>query len=98
MSPGNLLEIIPADLLDTLVYYKCAYWNFYGRQWVWVRLHSRLLLHKAISVSFSKQLKLVWFSRYRFVPTASISSMKTIDGACSSATLNNSLTSFGPSP
>ena len=35
---------------------------------------------------------------YRFVPMASISSMKTIEGACSSATLNNSRTSFGPSP
>ena len=33
-----------------------------------------------------------------FVPIASISSMKTIDGACSSATLNNSLTNLGPSP
>ena len=32
------------------------------------------------------------------VPTASISSMKTMDGACSSATLNISRTSFGPSP
>lgn len=35
---------------------------------------------------------------YRLVPIASISSIKTIDGACSSATRNNSLTSFGPSP
>lgn len=35
---------------------------------------------------------------YRFVPTASISSIKTIDGACSSATLNSSRTSLGPSP
>ena len=35
---------------------------------------------------------------YLFVPTASISSMKTIEGACSSATLNISLTSLGPSP
>ena len=32
------------------------------------------------------------------VPMASISSIKTIDGECSSATLNSSLTSFGPSP
>ena len=38
------------------------------------------------------------FESYRLVPTASISSMKTIDGACSSATRNNSLTNFGPSP
>lgn len=29
---------------------------------------------------------------------ASISSMKTMEGACSSATRNNSRTSFGPSP
>ena len=35
---------------------------------------------------------------YLFVPMASISSMKTIDGACSSATRNSSRTSFGPSP
>lgn len=33
---------------------------------------------------------------HRFVPTASISSMNTIDGASSSATRNNSRTSFGP--
>lgn len=32
------------------------------------------------------------------VPIASISSMNTIDGACSSATRNNSRTSLGPSP
>ena len=31
-------------------------------------------------------------------PIASISSIKTIDGECSFANLNNSLTSFGPSP
>lgn len=36
--------------------------------------------------------------RYLFVPMASISSMKTMDGACSSATRNSSRTSFGPSP
>jgi hypothetical protein len=35
---------------------------------------------------------------YLFEPTASISSMKTIEGACSSATLKSSLTSLGPSP
>lgn len=35
---------------------------------------------------------------YLFVPTASISSINTMDGACSSATLNNSLTNLGPSP
>ena len=35
---------------------------------------------------------------YRFVPMASISSMKTILGACSSATLKSSRTSLGPSP
>lgn len=35
---------------------------------------------------------------YLFVPTASISSMKTIEGERSSATLKSSLTSFGPSP
>ena len=35
---------------------------------------------------------------YLFVPTASISSMKTIDGESSSATLNSSRTSLGPSP
>ncbi len=47
----------------------------------------------------------LWISRsppelesYLFVPTASISSMKTMEGACSSATRNSSLTSFGPSP
>lgn len=34
----------------------------------------------------------------RLVPTASISSMKTIDGACSPATRKSSRTSFGPSP
>mmetsp|Transcript_64602 Transcript_64602/g.104479 ORF Transcript_64602/g.104479 Transcript_64602/m.104479 type:complete len:245 (-) Transcript_64602:711-1445(-) len=46
-----------------------------------------------------------WISRsppdvesYLLVPTASISSMKTMDGACSSARRNISLTSFGPSP
>ena len=33
-----------------------------------------------------------------FVPTASISSMKTIEGERSSATLKSSLTNFGPSP
>lgn len=32
------------------------------------------------------------------VPTASISSMKTIEGERSSATLKSSLTNFGPSP
>ena len=32
------------------------------------------------------------------MPTASISSMKTILGLCSSATLNSSRTSLGPSP
>lgn len=32
------------------------------------------------------------------VPTASISSMKTIEGALSAAALNNSLTNLGPSP
>lgn len=35
---------------------------------------------------------------YLFVPIASISSMKTMEGACSSATLNSSRTSLGPSP
>mmetsp|Transcript_31390 Transcript_31390/g.73440 ORF Transcript_31390/g.73440 Transcript_31390/m.73440 type:complete len:217 (-) Transcript_31390:602-1252(-) len=35
---------------------------------------------------------------YLLVPTASISSMKTIDGALSSASLNISRTSLGPSP
>lgn len=35
---------------------------------------------------------------YLFVPMASISSINTIDGACSSATRNNSRTSLGPSP
>lgn len=35
---------------------------------------------------------------YRLVPTASISSINTIDGACSPATRNSSRTSFGPSP
>ncbi len=35
---------------------------------------------------------------YRLVPMASISSMKTMEGACSSATRNSSRTSFGPSP
>ena len=35
---------------------------------------------------------------YLFVPIASISSINTIDGACSSETLNISRTSFGPSP
>lgn len=35
---------------------------------------------------------------YLFVPTASISSMKTMEGACSRATLKSSRTSFGPSP
>ena len=35
---------------------------------------------------------------YLLVPMASISSMNTIDGACSSATLNSSRTNFGPSP
>mmetsp|Transcript_9168 Transcript_9168/g.18489 ORF Transcript_9168/g.18489 Transcript_9168/m.18489 type:complete len:252 (-) Transcript_9168:715-1470(-) len=46
-----------------------------------------------------------WISRspplcesYRFVPTASISSMKTIVGAFSSATRKSSRTSLGPSP
>ena len=35
---------------------------------------------------------------YLLVPIASISSINTIEGACSSATLNNSLTNLGPSP
>ena len=35
---------------------------------------------------------------YLFVPIASISSMNTIEGECSSATRKSSLTSFGPSP
>ena len=35
---------------------------------------------------------------YLFVPIASISSIKTMDGACSSATRNSSRTSLGPSP
>lgn len=35
---------------------------------------------------------------YLFVPMASISSMKTMEGACSSATLKSSRTSLGPSP
>eukprot|EP01139_Manchomonas_bermudensis_P010887 Amastigsp_a341449_100.p4 type:complete len:171 gc:universal Amastigsp_a341449_100:87-599(+) len=35
---------------------------------------------------------------YRFEPTASISSMNTIDGAHSSATRKSSRTSLGPSP
>jgi hypothetical protein len=35
---------------------------------------------------------------YRFVPIASISSIKTIAGAYSSATRKSSRTSFGPSP
>ncbi|KAL6121287.1 hypothetical protein NUSPORA_01825 [Nucleospora cyclopteri] len=35
---------------------------------------------------------------YLFPPIASISSIKIIEGACASATLNISLTSFGPSP
>mmetsp|Transcript_28891 Transcript_28891/g.85982 ORF Transcript_28891/g.85982 Transcript_28891/m.85982 type:complete len:264 (-) Transcript_28891:458-1249(-) len=46
-----------------------------------------------------------WISRsppevesYRLVPTASISSMKTMVGAFSSATRKSSRTSFGPSP
>jgi len=38
------------------------------------------------------------FDEYLLVPTASISSMKIIEGACSSAVLNISLTSLGPSP
>jgi penicillin V acylase-like amidase (Ntn superfamily) len=38
-----------------------------------------------------------WAS-YLFVPIASISSIKTIDGDISFAVLNNSLTNFGPSP
>lgn len=35
---------------------------------------------------------------YLFAPTASISSIKTMEGACSSATRNSSRTNFGPSP
>ncbi|KAH3680856.1 hypothetical protein WICPIJ_008069 [Wickerhamomyces pijperi] len=35
---------------------------------------------------------------YLFVPTASISSMKTIEGALSAANLKRDLTNFGPSP
>mmetsp|Transcript_41059 Transcript_41059/g.47243 ORF Transcript_41059/g.47243 Transcript_41059/m.47243 type:complete len:210 (-) Transcript_41059:705-1334(-) len=38
------------------------------------------------------------FESYLFVPTASISSMNTIEGAISSAAWKISLTSFGPSP
>mmetsp|Transcript_56315 Transcript_56315/g.131985 ORF Transcript_56315/g.131985 Transcript_56315/m.131985 type:complete len:209 (+) Transcript_56315:156-782(+) len=45
-------------------------------------------------ISFSPPLVV----SYRFVATASISSMKIIEGACSCATLNISRTSFGPSP
>lgn len=37
-------------------------------------------------------------SLYLLVPIASISSMKTMEGACSSATLKSSRTSLGPSP
>lgn len=37
-------------------------------------------------------------SVYLLVPIASISSMNTMEGACSSATLNSSRTSLGPSP
>jgi len=54
---------------------------------------------------FSNSNIVLWISRsppefesYRFVPTASISSIKTIEGACSSATRNSSRTNFGPSP
>lgn len=36
--------------------------------------------------------------KYLLVPMASISSMKTIEGACSSATRKSSRTSLGPSP
>lgn len=36
--------------------------------------------------------------KYLLVPMASISSMNTMEGACSSATLNSSRTSLGPSP
>lgn len=36
--------------------------------------------------------------KYLFSPTASISSINIIVGACSSAVLNNSLTNLGPSP
>jgi hypothetical protein len=46
-----------------------------------------------------------WISRsppevdsYRFVPMASISSMKTMEGECSAATWNSCRTSRGPSP
>lgn len=37
-------------------------------------------------------------SKYLLVPMASISSMKTMEGACSSATRKSSRTSLGPSP
>mmetsp|Transcript_67927 Transcript_67927/g.162622 ORF Transcript_67927/g.162622 Transcript_67927/m.162622 type:complete len:202 (-) Transcript_67927:569-1174(-) len=54
---------------------------------------------------FSSSSIVRWISRsppevesYRLVPTASISSMNTIEGACSSARRNISRTSFGPSP
>lgn len=36
--------------------------------------------------------------KYLLVPMASISSMKTMEGACSSATRKSSRTSLGPSP
>mmetsp|Transcript_5107 Transcript_5107/g.17935 ORF Transcript_5107/g.17935 Transcript_5107/m.17935 type:complete len:216 (+) Transcript_5107:68-715(+) len=57
------------------------------------------------SIWFKSSSMVLWISlsppeveSYLLVPTASISSMKTIDGDISSATLKSSLTSLGPSP
>ena len=57
------------------------------------------------SIWLSSSSMVRWISRsppdwesYRFVPIASTSSMNTMDGASSSAALNSSRTSLGPSP
>ena len=61
MSSGNLLEIIPADLLDTL--FICVFWNLFpvfGK--VDVTLHFFGKLHKSDVVTSSKTCSIVYSS------------------------------------
>lgn len=92
--PGKFFEV----LLVTNAYIKTVYANGSRAKKISFSTAAKevflekLLLSLSIRACRREQLL------YLFVPIASISSMKTMDGACSSATRNSSRTSFGPSP
>lgn len=74
------------EVMTTLTRWGATSWRVYKA--AFIKLNAILDLYLECSAK----------KRYLFVPTASISSMNTIEGACSSATRNISRTSLGPSP